>query len=146
MKKNNEHTELMSLLTRYLAGECSRKESDWVDQWIKTGPENRNLFRDLKHVWDGMDKVEDIRSININEEWALLEKRITESDTEISPLKVKYRSERTRNFSLLRVAAGFAIIALTTFAAIYFTRNFGWGESKGNCKNCSYHYKNYCCL
>ena len=126
MKKNNEHKELMNLLTRYLAGECSRDESDWVDQWIKTGTENKKIYRDLKHVWDGMDRVEDIRSINIDKEWTSLEKRIAESDTEMSPLKVKYRSERIKRFSLLRVAAGFAIIALTTFAAIYFTRYSGY--------------------
>ncbi len=118
--------ELMNLLTRYLAGECSRDESDWVDLWIKTGTENKKIYRDLKHVWDGMDRVGDIRSINIDEEWASIEKRITESDTGMSPLKVKYRSERTKGFSLLRVAAGLAIIALTTFAAIYFSRYSGY--------------------
>ena len=126
MKKNNEHIDIMNLLTCYLAGECSRNESDWVDQWIKTNPENKKIFKDLKHVWDGMDRVEDIRSINIDEEWTSIEKRIAESDADVSPLKVKYRSERIQRFSLLRVAAGFAIIALTTFAAIYFTRYSGY--------------------
>lgn len=126
MKKNNEYTELMNLLTRYLAGECSRDESDWVDQWIDTDPENRKLFRDLKRVWDDLDRVEDVRSIDIYKEWALLEKRIIESEIEKSFLKVKYRSERTRNLSILRIAAGFAVIALTTFAAVYFSRNSGY--------------------
>ncbi len=126
MKKNDEHIDIMSLLTKYLAGECSRKESDWVDLWIKTGPENKKILHDLKHVWDGMDRVEDIRSINIDEEWTLIEKRIAESDTEKIPLKVKYRSQRTQRFSLVRVAAGLAVIALTTFAAIYFSRYSGY--------------------
>jgi len=126
MKKKNEHIDIMNLLTRYLAGEYSRDEFDWVDRWVKISPENEKILDDLKKVWDGMDRVEDIRSISIDEEWTSIEKRITESETDVSPLKVKYRSERMKRFSLLRVAAGLAIIALTTFSAIYFSRYSGY--------------------
>lgn len=66
----------ITLLHRYLAGECTEKEEKLVEKWIDSSADNRNYFQAIK-------KIRDIRpnrklSVDTESAWQRLEKNLSD--------------------------------------------------------------------
>ena len=47
----NTHTEMEILIQRYLSGDVTRQEAQQMQEWLRSGKENRQLFAMQKKLW-----------------------------------------------------------------------------------------------
>ena len=49
METNNNFID--DLLVKYLLKETNSTEDEQVEQWLRTAPENKKYFNDLRKIW-----------------------------------------------------------------------------------------------
>ncbi|PKP24206.1 MAG: hypothetical protein CVU06_05180 [Bacteroidetes bacterium HGW-Bacteroidetes-22] len=74
---NEPSTYYSNLIARYLSGEADEGEMHELISWLKSTPENEMYFRQLSAVWNMSNAVSVEKSVNLNDEWAAIQKRMT---------------------------------------------------------------------
>ena len=83
------------LIHKYLSGEISDEEKEKLDSWLDLHPENRELYEDLKLIWDNADlseieldydPEEELRAIHERINRASIDKRVEQKQ---DPIKLK---------------------------------------------------------
>lgn len=110
------------LFARYFSGECSKKENEKIEQWIKSNPENSKTMTELERIWKvaGQDADEFDALFNPEEGWGDIETEIALDGDKggrqravIRNLSKNYSSITKTNFSqFLRVAAIILVASL----------------------------------
>lgn len=119
MARISKHNDFVRRIIRHLSGETSREERVWLEEWIHSDPEHKDLYEEYKKVWIKAEIAKDQISIDVDQEWHKLEAKIetTEKIEKIKPVR------QPVVFSLYRVAAVLIIALLTTFVAIQVNRS-----------------------
>ncbi len=67
------------LIVRFLAGETSEKENETLNEWLKSDPENRQAFEELRYIWQNSISARDhFKSFfGTDGDWEELKQRIT---------------------------------------------------------------------
>ncbi len=101
MNNDAEHIAPIELLTKFLAGEASEKESEQVKAWCDASPDNLKEFEAIKTLWNYTNSPALKQEIDLDKEWQRMENTI-------SPAKT-----RSLNFGrILAVAASVAALAI----------------------------------
>jgi len=115
---NNRSIE--SKITSYLAGECTTPEKLAIDGLIQSDEQYRDIYNELKQIWDTpvLQPVTD--TYNIDEAWSHINRYIQEN-----PLSVVHTSEARRpiGIRILKYAAGIAAVLVLAFAVSLITRD-----------------------
>lgn len=104
---------VFELITRYLSGEISPDEEQQLNAWLESGEENRKLFGEYKTIWEKMNRVGSVATINLDAEWNRLESR----------MKGKSRS---MTFYASRIAVAAMLVMALTFGTLYLSNNVGY--------------------
>jgi len=94
------------LLVKYLLGETSDNENRVVREWISSDPSNQKYFEHFKFIWDESKMLAVSTSVNEDEAWLRLRKRLKEP----LPHQSVARKLNSR-FQWMRIAALFILIA-----------------------------------
>ena len=121
MNTNGKNIDF-ELIARHLSGETGHQEEQELNAWLESAAENRRLFEEYKTLWNKLDRVEDIASLDLDTEWKHLESLIDES----RPMADAGR-EKGRSFLFLtgRLAAAAVIVMALVFGGLYTSRNVG---------------------
>jgi transmembrane sensor len=107
MEKNSKHIDPVELLPKYFAGEATIDEQKTVDEWRAVNPEYRKEFGAFAKLWNISGPVAGLGDIDIDAEWARMEKQIAPAKT-------------TNLRRVLRVAAAVLILASLSFLGIKY--------------------------
>lgn len=111
------------LLARYLAGECTEREEEKIDEWLRKDPDNHRKMKEFKRIWLTADSGHEVvKWINTEQDWQVLKQRIDHQKEDdaaevggaqsSSNLKLPGSPVHSRVQQLGRVAAILVIIAL----------------------------------
>jgi ferric-dicitrate binding protein FerR (iron transport regulator) len=120
MNDNAPHIEYLDLITKKLSGEISADEDHKLQQWLKDGSENQEVFNSYKATWDEMDRVKDKTSRELDFEWSRLEDAIDFAESTTTQVK-----ERSLFGKIYRYAAVILALAIATFSIYYIVDNQG---------------------
>ncbi len=116
MKKNSKHITNEDIIVRFLSGDFTEREKEDLENWMNVDPENRKSFEETKKIWDHSANIKSFQSIDTNEDWLKIKKRINlERRRYIAPAFLKENMIR-----FLRVAAVFIILLGIGFLARQF--------------------------
>jgi ferric-dicitrate binding protein FerR (iron transport regulator) len=119
----------LELIARHLSGETSEAEEQKLSTWLESGDENRNQFEEFKTLWERMDKVSSIASLDIEAEWKTLESRIEREASGQShpaaPSGEKAGKSRSMIFMVSRIAVAALVIIALAIGGLYTSRNMG---------------------
>ena len=101
----------ISLLGKYLSGNCTAEEHKTVQAWINSAPENQAVFEEVQKVWmlSGMDDTQ--LAVDVDAGWSELNKRIRAVEVLQAEIREE-KKQKTRQLSyvFMRVAAVFILI------------------------------------
>ena len=101
----------ISLLGKYLSGNCTAEEQNSVQAWINSTPENQAVFEEYQKVWmlSGMDNAQ--LDVDVDAGWNELTRRIKSFEVLQADIREeKKQKTRQLSFVLMRVAAVFILI------------------------------------
>jgi ferric-dicitrate binding protein FerR (iron transport regulator) len=70
MNNGNEHKIPIDLISRFLSGEATGKESDALNSWIEESPENAHILGEYRKIWEQTGILQGKPSFDLDEEWA----------------------------------------------------------------------------
>lgn len=114
---------VFELIARYLSGEISPKEEQQLNVWLESGEENRKLFGEYKTIWEKMDRVSSVATLNLDAEWKSLESRMEES---VPYIDIREGKSRSMVFYASRIAVAAVVVMALTFGTIYLSSNVGY--------------------
>lgn len=119
----------VTLLHKYLAGECSTGEKKRVEEWLRAGSQNQEFMKSLQKIWDVTpgDEFE----VDARVTWRSFRQRViekqerTSGDTPVSDMQrgpsgyrkhgVRSRQRRGKAFAYFFAAAAVMVIAFLFF-------------------------------
>lgn len=118
MEENNKNIEILNLLDKHFAGECTDIETKTIHQWTNSKPENKSIFNEYEQLWliSESNKIDE----NIDDEWKNFESKVfvqSESETKIIPLNSQKGSYKI----FFRLAASITLIIAISALAYYFS-------------------------
>ena len=127
-----------TLLTRYVAGACSESEEIVVEMWAASDPQNRDILRDLRQVWEAVDRKKDTLPVDVDAAWDKLSRRIREEEeeqTEDRPARAgeadrcpRRRAHSRTHRHALRVGGALAAVVAVALGLFVFDGLPGSGE------------------
>jgi len=66
----------LQVLIKYIEGRATKAEQESVDNWLNLDSSNQKYFEKIEKVWLSFDDLKDLKLIDVNKDWNLLEKRI----------------------------------------------------------------------
>jgi len=104
---------ILAILTRYLEDDVEQKERDFVKDWIAESESNKKYFEEVKFLWKTSEEVVDFDTIDVDHEWTIFKKNVT------NPVKEVPKKNISNTF--LRIAASVAIvIGISVYFMNYF--------------------------
>jgi transmembrane sensor len=70
-----------NICIKYIAGEITQAEKKLLEVWIDASNENRQIFEEIKKIWESTKPVEISEMPDIENEWKLLINRINTAET-----------------------------------------------------------------
>jgi ferric-dicitrate binding protein FerR (iron transport regulator) len=107
-----------SKITSYLAGECTPAEQQVISGLIQSDAEYRDVYHELKQIWDIPAFKPVTESYNVDAAWMNVNRYISEN-----PLSIVHR-QQTRKTVVMRVmkyVAGIAAVLLVAFSVYQIT-------------------------
>lgn len=105
MEGSNPHITPIDLLTKLLANEANASEVQLANEWIASSDVNTREFESLKKLWNEVNKVKDIKDIDLEKEWQKMDRVISKG--KIISLK-----------RVLQLAASIIILGVLSFLAL----------------------------
>ena len=114
MKNFSEHIDL---IVKYLSGDANADESKKLFDHINKDNVLKNEFEALKKTWNMVSSKpdKDISAINLDDEWSLFNENIGKSRTKVISIK-----QKSKTFSIARLASAIAAVFVLGFAVFYF--------------------------
>ncbi len=112
--ENNE-TYYADLITRYLAGEANEDDRIFLGKWLEASPDNRKIFEEYRKAWLEVEISRIESSIDLDEEWDKLNKRIEKENPKI--ISINRGRTRSRNFAYA-IAATILLLAIPAFVIL----------------------------
>lgn len=107
--------KIKELIARDLTGQANAEEQQQLQEWLAAATGNRELYQSWKRIYElSKDARPDLPEVDVNAEWQQFLERIEEEKT------VELRSPTSRWSTLLRAAAGLALLFALTFLLNYF--------------------------
>lgn len=106
------------LLQKYLSGECSPRERDKVEAWIRADEENKKFMKSLERIWE----VEPRDGITVDAEsaWASFQHKLSEKEKKSSENIFRLHTNYSnRSFGWTKVAT-FAAAAVVLIAFLFY--------------------------
>jgi len=106
-------------IIKYLKNKCSTSEREEFETWLNNSEENRELYSNLKGIWETSEKIPDEIQVDFKKAWEKIESKagIANKPAKQIPMKVLFRH-------LLRVAAILVIlIGLGTLIKMLYVDN-----------------------
>jgi len=113
--------EIKSLLVKYITGNADAKERQFVRRWLDESQENVDYFTSLKAAWDDALHHPGRRSVNTDDAFDRLRKRLVPYEETVEPLPEEERRPR-RLFSIPRVAVAAALLLVIAGTGLYVYR------------------------
>lgn len=114
-----ELSNIEELIIRFLDGYATEQESIALQDWMNTSETNRQLFEDMKAIWEGASDAAILNQLDVNQDWNTVKATMQQVN---APKEAVVRSIKPFNW-LRTAAAGMALLILGT--AIYFYINRG---------------------
>jgi ferric-dicitrate binding protein FerR (iron transport regulator) len=117
---DNENDKVNNLITRHLAGETSPQEEQQLHEWIARSRENELTFEKVKKVFDLASKARNDHhglDLDVDQEWNLFMNRM---ESKGANRVVAMPASQNKWGTLLKAAAGLALLFTTTFTINYF--------------------------
>ena len=76
MKKHPKHITNENTIVKFLNGIFSESDREDFDSWINEDPEDRKTYEEVKKIWDHSENIMDFQSIDVNEDWSKVKKRV----------------------------------------------------------------------
>lgn len=96
MKNSDDPSVNWKLLTRYVAGECTRPERASVEAWADANTEREHLLEDLQHAWEAVGPPSDAPSPDVNAAWGELRDRMRTAERKVArPARRSARDARS---------------------------------------------------
>ncbi|MDX9882607.1 MAG: DUF4974 domain-containing protein [Prolixibacteraceae bacterium] len=108
----------LELIIKYIEGDSDQMVIDKVEQWLSSGPENRRYLEKVKKIWFAVDELKALAAIDVNKDWELVERRLTEKS---SRLHAK-RKVLAWNDPFVKIAAALIVGILITSVFFYVNR------------------------
>ncbi|WP_317896758.1 FecR family protein [Aurantibacillus circumpalustris] len=108
------------LIAKFLSGEAGKEESNQLEAWMESDPENRVYFEDAKKMFAQIDNFKIAHRVNTVKAWEKLNERISseteaQEESKIIPL--------FRRSSFFRSAASLLLITALALLVNYFLGN-----------------------
>lgn len=110
------------LLARYMAGECTPREREMIDNWASASPKNKKKLEQYTRIWNSSAQSRSMLKdmFDAEEQWSQLQSRLrVEEEIKSSPEEKKNSSSKFRTSSVhsvtqkvVRVAAIFLVAGL----------------------------------
>lgn len=121
MKNTNQQNIPLDLISRFLSGEASEKETDALNSWISESPANKKVFDEYRQVWEKTGILEGKPEFDLNDEWEYFQ----------SHIKPPVKENEFWNFlagpkffgSFYRMAAVIAIGLILGYSIYYLSSN-----------------------
>ncbi|HAZ02851.1 MAG: hypothetical protein A2W90_17060 [Bacteroidetes bacterium GWF2_42_66] len=108
----------LHILIKYIEGTASYDEKQKVENWILSEARNIQYLEKVKKIWLSVDELKELASIDVNKDWNLVEKRMTERSG-----KIEIRSIfKSKIIYLGRIAAVFLLGVVISGLFFYFGR------------------------
>lgn len=124
----------LNKIHRYLTGECTREEKEWLEKWIEEDPANRQTFEAVKKIWE-VEPEKELKT-DLKLAWQRLEKQIGNKEEVSAGSRVSdLKPGMTRNSGSgsraiwLRVAA---ILVIGLFLSLYVIKFVADGTGTDN--------------
>jgi ferric-dicitrate binding protein FerR (iron transport regulator) len=75
----NNSTYYIDLISRYFSNESTGSENEILVEWLKSDPENLNLFKEYQKTWELFEKARIEKQIDVDAEWEKLAGKIQET-------------------------------------------------------------------
>lgn len=114
-----------NLIARYIAGESSSQEEEYIRKWARKNRENKQLLQEFKRIWNASegDPESFIRETGALENWKNLKRRLgDEKQTKAFDSKVDSVNFNPSNSSLHRTTAVISRVA----AVLLLAGLIGW--------------------
>jgi len=108
VKEKDEY--INDVLGKYLSGEATAEEIDFVEKWIAATPENRKYFQQLKIIFTSAARMSEVHTFNADIAWDKVRNKLRNADLNIP-------KERRLLPVLLRIAASILAAVAVVFAA-----------------------------
>ncbi|MDO9255844.1 MAG: FecR domain-containing protein [Bacteroidales bacterium] len=119
---NGNSTYYTDLITRYFSGETTEEELRLLSEWLKADPQNEQLFIQFKITWQLIERQKLNSSLNTDQEWTALQKKMGASVSEIpkGPKVITLNQKPAKSLaSYWKIAASVTILLAASFL-LYF--------------------------
>jgi len=107
-------TKYSLLCTRKLTGEITPVEERELEIWLAASDNNRSMLEGMNRVWQNSEPPATVHSVDIDAEWAILEKRLGLDATAVEKqVKRNTGPFRIRTFAFSRFKPAFALAMAT---------------------------------
>jgi len=123
---NDNSTYYTDLITRYFSGETTEVELRLLSDWLKDDPENEELFTQFRKTWQLVEKQKINSSLNPDQEWAVMQKKIAESTSDKDSHSNVISTDFNRNILKLsfqkiwKIAASVTILLVSSFLLYFY--------------------------
>jgi len=77
MEKKGKNIDF-ELIARHLSSETNPEEEVQLNQWLESSEENRKLYEEYRMVWEKLDRINPLASLDLDAEWKVLESTATD--------------------------------------------------------------------
>ena len=123
MNTNNRNIDI-ELISRFLSKEIRQDDEQKLKIWVESSEENQKLFEEYKSIWEEMDKVSSVASMDLDAEWKNLESRMEASGFE----KPGIEKSGSAMFVVSRLAVAAVLVFALVIGGLYISRNVGYHE------------------
>jgi transmembrane sensor len=120
---NDNSTYYTDLITRYFSGEIAEDELRLLSGWLKTDPENEEIFRQYQKTWQLIEKQKIQSTVNHDQEWKALQAKMNIAANEIDNsgkvIQLDKNHQRS-SFHSIWLAAAAVIVLLVSTASLYY--------------------------
>lgn len=107
------------LIHKYLTGEISSDDRKLLDVWLAASDENRQIFEEIKQIWESAGEEDDFTDRDFQGEMEKLESAVRESVNKDKLISRYQRTSKLRNLALIAI-----VVFGSVFAAIpYFQKS-----------------------
>jgi len=118
-------TYYTDLITRYFSGEITEEGLRLLSGWLKTNPQNEELFRQMGKTWQLIEKQKINSSLQVDREWDAMQLKIDSTGGNKTPVKTIpfYQNKGGIKSSfpkIWKVAAAITILLVSSFLLYFY--------------------------
>lgn len=116
MNKEQKNIDYNDLIVKFISGNINSEETQLLNSWRSQNPDNESAFQSYSRTWDYSVKIDNIKDINLDQEWVKLSSKLNgfnEPELQHKSVFIKF----------YRIAAVFLVLALSIVVVKYYFFN-----------------------